>query len=47
MAQNHIPVHFGWRGATTVGSIVIEWPSGVRQELTNIAADQTIAVIEP
>jgi len=47
MAQNHIPVHFGWRGATTVGSIVIEWPSGVRQELTNIAADQTITVIEP
>ena len=47
LAQNHIPVHFGLRGVTTVGSIVIEWPSGVRQELHNIPADQTIAVIEP
>ncbi len=47
MAQNHIPVHFGLRGVTTVGSIVIEWPSGVRQELDNVPADQTIAVIEP
>jgi hypothetical protein len=47
MAQNHIPVHFGLRGATTVGSIVIEWPSGVQQELDNIPADQTITVAEP
>jgi len=47
VAQNHIPVHFGLRGATTVGSIVIEWPSGVRQELDNIPADQTIVVTEP
>ena len=47
MAQNHIPVHFGLRGATTVGSIVIEWPSGASQELDNIAADQTLTVIEP
>ncbi|HEY3601334.1 MAG TPA: ASPIC/UnbV domain-containing protein, partial [Chthoniobacterales bacterium] len=44
MAQNRIPVHFGFRGATTVKSIVIEWPSGVRQQLSNIPADQTIAV---
>jgi len=47
MAQNRIPVHFGLRAATTVKSIIIEWPSGVQQELDNIAADQTIAVTEP
>ena len=47
VAQNHIPVHFGLRGATTVGSIVIKWPSGVWQELLNIATNQTITVIEP
>ena len=34
LAQNRIPVHFGLRRATTVDSIVIEWPSGVRQEWT-------------
>jgi len=47
LAQNHIPVHFGLSGETTVTSIVIEWPSGVLQELDNVPADQTIAVIEP
>ena len=47
LAQNHIPVHFGLRAATIVRSIVIEWPSGVQQELDNIPADQTIAVTEP
>ncbi len=47
VAQNHIPVHFGLPGTTTVVSIVIEWPSGVRQELDNIPADQTITVTEP
>jgi hypothetical protein len=47
VAQNHIPVHFGLRGATTVRSIMIKWPSGVRQELHHIPVDQTIAVVEP
>jgi hypothetical protein len=47
VAQNRIPVHFGLRGATTVRSILINWPSGVEQELDNIPADQTLVVIEP
>jgi len=47
MDQNHIPVHFGLGGATTVDSVVIEWPSGVQQELDNIPSDQTITMTEP
>ena len=47
MAQNHIPVHFGLGGATQVDSLVIQWPSGIRQELDNIPSGQTIAVLEP
>jgi hypothetical protein len=46
LAQNHIPVHFGLGRKTTVNSIVIEWPSGIQQEVDNIPADQTITVIE-
>ena len=46
LAQDHIPVHFGLRGATTVDSIVIEWPGGIRQKLNHIAANQSIAVSE-
>ena len=47
VAQNRIPVHFGLRSATSAKSIVIDWPSGVHQELDNIPADQTITVVEP
>jgi len=47
VAQNRIPVHFGLRSATSAKSVVIDWPSGVHQELDNIPADQTITVVEP
>ncbi len=47
MAQNHIPVHFGLGKANKVASVVIQWPSGVRQELHDLTVDQTIAVTEP
>jgi hypothetical protein len=46
LAQNRIPVHFGLGRAATVRSIVIEWPSGIQQEVDNIPANQTITVIE-
>jgi hypothetical protein len=47
VSQNHVPVHFGLRGVTMVRSIVIDWPSGIQQELDNIAANQTLVVTEP
>jgi hypothetical protein len=47
MGQDYIPVHFGLGQATSVGSLTIQWPSGTRQKLTNIAANQTITVVEP
>jgi hypothetical protein len=44
---SHDPrVHFGLGDASTADSIVIEWPSGVRQELATVAADQYISVDE-
>jgi hypothetical protein len=41
------PVHFGLGAASSAGLIEIRWPSGVVQELKNIAADRVIHVSEP
>src|SRR5712692_10536339 len=39
-------VHFGLGDATQVDRLVIQWPSGAKQELTNLAADRHIIVEE-
>jgi len=39
-------LHFGLGSATTVDSLVIDWPSGMRQSLLAVAADQLLAVVE-
>jgi hypothetical protein len=41
-----IPVHFGLGDQSMVPLITIEWPSGHKQELRNVRADQTITVTE-
>jgi hypothetical protein len=41
------PVHFGLGADATVDLVEIRWPSGIVQQLKNIAADQTVAVKEP
>lgn len=38
--------HFGLGDATTVDTVLIIWPSGVRQILTNSFADQTLTIVE-
>ena len=39
-------VHFGLGAAKAVREIEIRWPSGIRQILRNVAADQVLAVEE-
>jgi hypothetical protein len=39
-------VHFGLGASKTVREIEIKWPSGIRQILRNIAADQILAIEE-
>lgn len=46
MGHNSLEVHFGLGDAQTAESLEIEWPSGVRDRLTNVAADRTIQVRE-
>ncbi len=40
------PAHFGLGAAATVSEIEIRWPSGVRQMLANVPADQVVRVKE-
>ena len=40
-------VHFGLGAEKTIREIEIKWPSGIRQTLENIAADQILPVQEP
>ncbi|MFH1007337.1 MAG: FG-GAP-like repeat-containing protein [Candidatus Latescibacterota bacterium] len=46
-SQNSLPVEFGLGTQAVADSVVIQWPSGVEQILTNISADQFLTVTEP
>jgi enediyne biosynthesis protein E4 len=41
------PVHFGLGAAKSVDVIEIQWPSGTKQVLNNVQADQVLRVKEP
>ena len=45
--QHDMRPNFGLGGATVADIVRIEWPSGTVQEMTNIAANQILRVIEP
>jgi hypothetical protein len=40
-------VHFGLGAARRVRLVEIEWPSGRRQRLEDVASDRVVAVTEP
>jgi hypothetical protein len=46
MTQDLLPMHFGLGANTEAESIEIEWPSGVVDQLSGVAAGQTITVVE-
>jgi hypothetical protein len=41
------PTHFGLGASKTVDLVEIRWPSGITQELRNVAADRIVKVQEP
>jgi hypothetical protein len=47
MSQDNQPLHFGLGTATRIDSLEILWPSGRRQILRDLAADQLLVVREP
>lgn len=44
--HNSLDPHFGLGNATVIDSLVIAWPSGLREVLTGVPADETLAVTE-
>jgi hypothetical protein len=46
-AQNSTTVHFGLGQATVADQVLIEWPSGAMQTLTNVVRNQILTVTEP
>jgi hypothetical protein len=47
MSSSDKRVHFGLGPETKVESLEIRWPSGIRQTLKNLAADQFLTLDEP
>lgn len=46
-SQDANSLHFGLGDSTMVDLIVIDWPSGINQVLTNVSVDQVLNVEEP
>ena len=46
-AQNSMVIHFGLGSVKVVDRLLVKWPSGITQTLTNIAANRTLTVTEP
>jgi hypothetical protein len=47
MSSSDPRVHYGLGKETTIKSLEINWPSGIRQVLRNVRADQLLRVDEP
>jgi hypothetical protein len=47
MSQNMMAAHFGLGDSDTIDEIEIRWPSGARQTLRDVAANQRLIVVEP
>ena len=46
-SQNHSRLHFGLAKHAQAESVVVQWPSGARQELTDIGTNQVLRITEP
>lgn len=47
LSQSSLVAHFGLGQSRTVDQLVIKWPSGVVQDLTNLPVDREITATEP
>ncbi|MDA1189778.1 MAG: FG-GAP-like repeat-containing protein, partial [Chloroflexi bacterium] len=47
LSMDSIDLEFGVGGATIVEEITILWPSGREQQLTDVAIDQVLEIVEP
>jgi hypothetical protein len=47
ISQSDLRLHFGLGGARRIDKLTIEWPSGLREEKTNLEANRVLAFTEP
>ena len=47
LSMSSLDLHFGFADADTADEITIFWPSGIRQVIRNIPANQLVEIIEP
>lgn len=47
MGQNMLAAHFGLGSVDTVGTVTVSWPSGTVQTLSDVVANQRLAITEP
>jgi hypothetical protein len=47
LSQDDGRVHFGIGAATRVDKLIIHWPSGRQQVLSNLTVDRILKVVEP
>jgi len=47
MGSNDVRLHVGLGSATLADSVIVHWPSGKRQTMTTIAANQQVLLQEP
>lgn len=46
MSSNDLRVHFGLAGHTMIDSLIVNWPSGIRETLHGLSADRHITIRE-
>ena len=46
LSQNDWRLHFGLGASTRVDTVTVTWPSGIRQSLKDVPADQVLAITE-
>jgi hypothetical protein len=46
-SSSAVPVHFGLGANATVDLVEIHWPSGIVQQIKDVAGDQMMLVKEP
>jgi len=44
--QNSLACHFGMGTATMIDSVIVQWPSGIVNQLNSVAANQFLTIVE-
>jgi hypothetical protein len=47
LSQDDDRMHFGLGAATTIDKLIVRWPSGRQQTLTNLTVDRVVTIDEP